>query len=154
MRALLGLLAAVALVGACTEHDPEIDRVGAPLPEAGSCSFPLDSKAQFPCEIDAILAARCRRCHQDPMQNGAPFPLLTWNDTQGDYGGPIYQRMHKMVTIDYMPYCAEGTSCAGIVKDGKGPVLPLSAEQKTTLLAWLECPTPAFGITCDAGATP
>ncbi|MFO0568363.1 MAG: hypothetical protein U0263_22065 [Polyangiaceae bacterium] len=58
-------------------------------------------------------------------------------DTQADYGGPIYEAMYRAIKTNFMPYCAEGTSCAGTVKDGLGPVIPLSEEQKKTMLDWL-----------------
>lgn len=36
----------------------------------------------LPADVDAVLEARCRKCHSDPPQNFAPFPLVTWQDTQ------------------------------------------------------------------------
>lgn len=149
-RPLLLLVAALLTTSSgCTEHDPEIDRVGPPY-DAGTlnCDLPSKPGAQFPCEVDAILQARCRRCHQEPQKNGAPFPLLKWEHTQADYGGPIYEAMYRAIKTNFMPYCAEGTSCAGTVKDGLGPVIPLSEEQKKTMLDWLVCPQPVFNVTC------
>lgn len=143
------MVAVLAAFAACTEHDPEIDRVGAgPIPDPGStCNLELDSAAELPCEIEKILVARCQRCHQAPQKNGAPFPLLTWNDLLRDYGGPLYETAYKAVKSDFMPYCAAGGPFCGNLEGG--PVEPLSAEQKATLLAYLKCPEPAHGQSCS-----
>ncbi|MCC6903849.1 MAG: hypothetical protein IT377_33080 [Polyangiaceae bacterium] len=148
MRALHLISAALVSLTACADHDADVDRVGpGPVPDAGqSCNVDPDPKAQLPCDIAQILETRCQRCHQSPAKNGAPFPLLTYMDLFGDYGGPIYQAAYKAVKVDFMPYCAEGSSCAGTVSDG--PVQPLSAEQKATLLAYLKCPQPAYDQAC------
>ena len=141
------------MVGACTNHDPVLDRVGGPLPEAGpddgdaGCSLPPPDTggAEIPCDVQAVLEAKCQRCHQSPPLNGAPFPLLAWQNTQGNYfDKPIYVRMHDAVESDLMPYCAN-SACAS---NFDPPVEPLTTDEKQTLLAWLTCPLPAFGATC------
>jgi hypothetical protein len=157
---LTSALAALSLM-ACTNHDPAFDRVGGPLPEAGltdtggGCTLPAPDApgAQFPCEIEAILghpvdggySGMCRRCHQDPPLNGAPFPLLKWSDAQQIYAKkPIWQRMQVAIQTDYMPYCWD-LSCG---KTFDPPVEPLSTDQRTALLSWLECPMPVFDLSC------
>ena len=47
------------------------------------------------CAARTVLRDKCQRCHQDPTQNGAPFPLLTYADTQvvDRKGVPRFQRM-------------------------------------------------------------
>jgi hypothetical protein len=32
--------------------------------------------------VTAVLQANCQSCHQNPPINGAPMPLMTWEDTQ------------------------------------------------------------------------
>lgn len=158
-------LAVLGCIGACTEHDPELDRVGGPLPdldasvlpesaadvatdsEAGACVLPDAGTpaAHIPCDVDAILAAKCRRCHTDPTQNGAPFPLIEWSKLFAPYGAVVvYQAMFKAVDSDFMPLCAEGT-CGTF----DPPVAALSAEEKSALLAWLSCPLPEVGGACS-----
>jgi hypothetical protein len=151
VRVLRHLCVPLVLIAACTKHEPEIDRVGGPIPDAGSsCNLEPDPAAQFPCEVDLILETRCRRCHGSPTKNGAPFPLLTWNDTLKDYSGPIYEAMYKAVKLDFMPYCADGSCSEKVVSSLEGgPTLPLSAEQKKTLLDYLVCPEPEYGLTCS-----
>jgi len=145
----LALMLGAGAFGACTDHDPKVDRVGGPLPSYdggdGGCSPEVAvAGARIPCEIDDILERKCRRCHTEPQQNGAPFPLITWADVNADYGGaPVFTYMSKAVKAGFMPYCAGGT-CGNF-----NPIVePLTADEKATLLAWLECPYPSFETTC------
>lgn len=160
--ACAGVLVVLGL-SACADHDPELDRVGGSLPEYdggstdagdGGCSLPpADTPgAQIPCAADKILgltgtpADKCRRCHQNPPLNGAPFPLMTWADTQGIYAkAPIYKRMRNAIDTNYMPFC-NGLTCAN---DFDPPVQSLTVEEKETLLDWLTCPEPVFGVQCS-----
>jgi hypothetical protein len=165
----LGAFALILLslrLGACTVHDPEVDRVGDELPVPasdcydGGCALPAPNAlgAQIPCDVDDILGhplpdggysaqAKCRRCHQDPPLNGAPFPLLTWADTQFCYSQrAVWQRMSNVIDSGYMPYCAG--SDAGACAKFDPPVEPLTAVEKAKLLSWLDCPTPIFDTDC------
>ena len=95
----------------------------------------------LPCDVDAVLEAKCRRCHTEPQANGAPFPLLTWEDTQGTYvGKPIYVRMQNAIETGFMPFTA-------LTLDP--PVEDLTQQEKDTLLAWLaDCAKPVDGVVC------
>jgi hypothetical protein len=70
------------LAGPCTGS-------GGPGADAGcataSCT-PVPKTGDFPCDVFAVIHTNCNPCHQDPPQNGAPFPLLTYADTQKPYG--------------------------------------------------------------------
>ena len=149
-------------------HDPEIDRVGGPLPDASSggssgsggsagiggeagdaavdaptCPIidPAIVTPALPCEVEAVLKAKCQRCHQEPPLNGASFPLLTWENTQAIYfKKPIHARMLNAVTTGFMPYMA---------LELDPPVEPLTEDEKATLIAWLsECGPPAEQTSC------
>ena len=51
----------------------------------------------FPCDIFAVVHKNCNPCHQNPQMNGAPFPLLTYADTQKPFTadvGLIFQQMY------------------------------------------------------------
>ena len=150
----LSLLCAGAILVGCSEHDPELERVGGSPGgfklDAGSGGsagasgdagcLPVLKNPTFPCDVEAVLKAKCHRCHQDPTLNGAPFPLLKWEHTQIDYfGKPVYERMLNVVTIDFMPYTS-------LVLDP--PVQSLTADEKSALLDWLACPTPEEGAVC------
>jgi hypothetical protein len=56
-----------------------------------------------------VLEDVCQRCHVDPPQNGAPFPLLTGADTRRSFSGapydnaPIWQVMGDAVDAGVMP---------------------------------------------------
>lgn len=175
MRWLLGFAVVGALIASCADHDPEMGRVGGPLPDGGGATGgsagqagsagsagnagsagsagaagadastcpPVDPgivSPAFPCEIEAIIAAKCQRCHQDPPQNGAPFPLLTWQDTQEEYLlSPIWKRMYNAVNTGFMPFVALPLD---------PPVEPLTPQEKDTLLAWLECALPVEAQAC------
>lgn len=168
---LKGLLPAVllpcALLGACTEHDYEgnTGRVGGNIPnfdasisDASENDAAVDDAAQE-AEAAAPVAwcgssasepsayrvmAVCRRCHQEPQLHFAPFPLLTWDDTQQPYGvgGRLrHQRMFEVVRDDVMPFRFSTID---------PPVAPLSAEDKATLLNWLaQGAQPLGGRACE-----
>lgn len=83
----------------------------------------------FPCDVDEVLASSCRRCHWDPQENDAPFPLVKYEDTQQQRSGkPIFKLMEQMVAADLMPPLDEPV---------EPQVIPLTPEQKGTLLKWL-----------------
>ena len=128
------LICATALVlAACSSpaaNDASLP--GAPTSAADS-GAPADSEW---CAADLVLSHKCRRCHQDPPKNGAPFSLLTYADTQvvDRQGKPRFVRMADAVSSGYMP--AQFVSL-------DPPVEALTAEERATLLGW-----------CDAGAPP
>lgn len=85
--------------------------------------------AGFPCDVDRVLADVCRRCHWEPQEHDAPFAMTNWQDLQAKRDGkPIFVLMQQMVEADLMP------PTDALVKPRPEP---LSAEQKSTLLAWL-----------------
>src|SRR4051812_22032946 len=65
--------------------------------DAGANAFDAGPTAPLPDAVDAVLAARCRKCHSDPPQHDAPFPLVTWQNTHAEYAlhpnEPIYELM-------------------------------------------------------------
>ena len=136
MRALVGLpglgfVVAVAFVAAggagCGNGDDTQSNGG--------------SSAEGPtwCEVSAVLAAKCRRCHVGEGLNGAPFPLVTYDDTQvEDAPGPRWQRMQGMVEEDKMPPAVPVLS---------PPAQPLSTSEKELLLSWFDGGAQATGGT-------
>jgi hypothetical protein len=58
----------------------------------------------LPCEVDRILTSTCQKCHTEPPQNGAPFPLVTYADTQVVLDGrPVHEYMSRALESDRMP---------------------------------------------------
>ncbi len=96
----------------------------------------------FPCEIEAVIRAKCQRCHNDPPQNDAPFPLLTWEDTRRPYGMLlVYEAMLPAIETDFMPLTQ---------LELDPPVEPLTPEEKAPMLDWLRDEAPAeLGAGCD-----
>lgn len=98
----------------------------------------MDASAQgsssgIPCEADRVLREVCQQCHRAPPVQGAPFPLVTWEDTHSlYYGKPIWQLMKNAVETEYMPLA---------------PVT-ITPQQKATLLSWLD----AGAARAEAGA--
>jgi hypothetical protein len=88
------------------------------------------------------MRQKCQRCHGDPRANGAPFPLLTYEDTQviDGRGVPRFQRMREAVESGYMP---------ATFLDLEPPVAPLEPDEKTLLLAWLAHGEAVGGTRCS-----
>ena len=95
---------------------------------APACLFTTTN--EIPCAVFAILDERCHKCHQNPPLNNAPFPLLTWDDFQADYGSTtVWQHADKAINpgnIPQMPYLED----------------PLPEAQRDVLHAWFATCTP------------
>lgn len=152
---------AVVSVASCGEQSSE-RRGGGEIPDltAGGGQAPPDGTAgtseagaagALPtgpvpwCDAYRILDCVCQQCHQAPPLNGAPFPLLTYDNTQAHYpfasSKPIWQQMQTVVGNGFMPYQGDPTVMP--------PVQPLPAAQKATLLKWLtEGALPEGGTDC------
>jgi uncharacterized membrane protein len=105
-----------------------------------SCSAGPAS-GDFPCDVGAVIKARCQPCHQRPPVNGAHFPLLSYEDTRQPFGpGTLrFQRMQQVIEPDFLPHMP-----------------PHGAQQPTvqeleTLRAWFRscAPPAAEGLGCD-----
>jgi uncharacterized membrane protein len=81
------------------------------------------------CKVQAILALKCQRCHGAPTQHGAPFALVSYDDTQltDKKGRSRFERIAKAIEQQSMPP-------QGIELDP--PVEPLREEERTTILVW------------------
>jgi len=106
---------------------------------ANACGSAADSgpSAEFEltyCDVAPIIQSKCQRCHQAPPQHGAPFPLMTYDDTQvlsPRTDAPERKRAEDMLSVvetNYMPYM-------GLALDP--PVSPLTCAERATLLDWL-----------------
>jgi hypothetical protein len=96
-----------------------------------SCPTNRPATGSFPPDVAAVLADKCQTCHQSPPKNHAPFPILTYAETQGvdplsPYTGlPIWQVMHTVIQpkgVPHMPF-------------GNAP--QLTSSEMTTLDGWL-----------------
>jgi len=81
----------------------------------------------IPCAPRRVLETVCQRCHGDPLQNDAPFPLRSREDVTRVRGGsPTYEKMRAQVDSRRMPLA---------------PVT-LGDADRETLLAWLRAGAP------------
>jgi len=96
------------------------------------------------CEAFAVLERKCQRCHHEPPANGAPFALVTYDDTQvvDRRGVPRYERMLGAVESDFMP---------ATFIELEPPVEPLDAAEKALLMDWLSRGAePVGGTNCPS----
>lgn len=88
-------------------------------------------------DVRAIVLEKCVRCHSDPPQNEAPFPLTTYEAFDGSYPGfpdvQIAERARDAVASGLMPF-------TGLELDPK--VEALEASEKETLLLWFDSGRP------------
>jgi hypothetical protein len=93
----------------------------------------LDAGPHLPCDVEAVLAAKCRRCHGSPTMQGAPFSLFTQADFLAPYAGSTVEaRAVLALESDFMPL--------------NGP--PLSAADKAVMIGWLDAGVPLSTATC------
>jgi len=103
----------------------------------------LDAQLTW-CDVEPILQAHCQRCHTDPQENGAPFPLLSYADTQEGTPTHRFEQMGAAVERDFMP---------PQWLEVDPPVEPLPCSEKATLLAWIDqgaAPPPEDDASCLA----
>jgi hypothetical protein len=146
------LLAACAALVSCNADVTE-GCLGGPCADAGmngdggadACPVVVQT-GDFPCDVFAVIHANCNPCHQSPPRHMAPFPLLTYADTQHLFlpGRLIFQQMYDQTRPTASPRMPLNGS--------------LSAADDATLTNWLlQCapPVPAGTgcgcITDDAG---
>jgi hypothetical protein len=131
---------------------PEIDAsVDAGADEAANdsaappdaCSAPKEGDR--PCDVAAVLAI-CQNCHQRPPLRMAPFPLMSYEDTQAVYFGPVLiaTRMSQVIEPND-PVHMPPRAATDIPQ-------PTDAELDT-LRAWFRACTPPEpeGQGCDKG---
>jgi hypothetical protein len=94
------------------------------------------------CAARVVLRDKCQRCHQDPTQNGAPFSLLSYADTQvvDRKGVPRFQKMKAAIETDYMP---------PTFLELEPAVEPLRESERATLLLWLSSDLPPDNPDCE-----
>ena len=127
-----------AAVEAAAEAAPE-----AAPPDAAVCSPDAPDAGDLPCDVAAVLESKCQPCHHSPPANGAPFPLLTYEDLVSPFGTDMlrWQRVAQVVEPDaslHMPPVAQPQ--------------PTPADLDT-LRAWFAAcaPPTAEGSGCDVG---
>jgi hypothetical protein len=135
MRAL-----ALALVCAAACTTQRAARING---DAGACdTADAPRSGELPCDVAAVLKAKCQPCHQQPPKNHAPFPELTYQDLLMPYGTVGLLRWQRM---------------SEVIEPGNAPHMPprdqpqLTASDFATLRGWFAaCAPPApEGMGCD-----
>lgn len=102
---------------------------------APSCDTTPDT-GNFPCEVFTVLQTHCHSCHQAPPVSGAPYSLLTYEDTRplnGMTTTPRWKRMAEVVKTGFMPL---------------GKTMPEADKQ--VIYDWVaECGLPADDMGCE-----
>jgi hypothetical protein len=141
----LTLILSISLAAGC-RHKPAPQAHGLEsnqvvLPTVTATSIPLEPPLEtvrvpnsgFPCAVDDLLAAKCRRCHTVPPRHNAPFALLTWDDAHGMIGDrQRYLVMASVTKSGYMPYNIPANP----------PVELLTEAEKKTIADWVEAGAP------------
>jgi hypothetical protein len=142
---------ALATSSGCASSDPTLERRGGPLPDgsAGAPGCVPDAGPAIPfCDALTVIRDKCQRCHGDPVDKGAPVSFLTYEDTQRQYfktDKKWWEVMTQAVRNDFMPYVALNNPPTSLMP----PVEPLTADEKATLLGWLnQCAKPEGGTDC------
>jgi hypothetical protein len=118
-----------------------VQRAPEPLPEEPPVDLLRVPNSGFPCAVDDIFAARCRRCHTIPTRHGAPFVFLTWEDAQQQrVGQPLTTVIGRAVKSGFMPYRIEANP----------PVIPLTDAEKQVITDWVDRGAPRE--VCDPNA--
>jgi uncharacterized membrane protein len=131
---LLGLACGTA--GTVDEHGPLSSGAGAEHSSGAAGAAPDHAGERSWCEVQRVLQAKCQRCHAASPEHGAPFPLVSYEDTQVVSAGGTarFSAIEKAVLDDFMP--------PGFIAL-EPPVLPLSDAEKQTLLDWCASGAPA-----------
>lgn len=140
----LRLAALIALVG-CSECYMAPAVAAAPIADAdgGDAADAVSSACDpsqtpsigdLPDDVSAVLRDKCQSCHSAPPQHHAPFPLVSFEDTQKRFGITTkrrWQRMAEVIEPGGLPHMPYGTAP------------PLADTQLSTLRLWFAgCATP------------
>jgi hypothetical protein len=125
----------------CGTDDP----APVPPPDSGVDACSQSTVGDLPCDVAAVLEI-CQNCHTMPPVRMAPFPFLTYEDTQAIYFGAMrrWERMAQVIEPDdalHMP--------PRMATD----IPQLTDPQLETLRAWFRACTPPEpeGQGCDKG---
>lgn len=82
---------------------------------------------ELPCDVERVLTTVCQNCHTSPPKNDAPFPLVTYANTQAMISGkPVYEYMRAALESGRMPL----------------DPITIAPRDREVLLAWLRADAP------------
>lgn len=128
MTTLFALVALCAVACAATPEEPSSPSLESSAGAPADVSSPLLSSW---CAAREVLEQKCQRCHAEETQHGAPFALVSYQDTQvvNAKGKLRYELIATAVSSDFMP-----PSFLNVTP----PVEPLTDLERAALLDWCE----------------
>ncbi len=138
----------VCLAQACASATTDVSAPGEAESSAGASDrsagngHDVGSRTTW-CDVAPVLAAKCQRCHGAPPEHGAPFSLVTYEDTQrvSKTGQTRFAAIEKAVSADYMPP-------SFITLDPA--VERLNDAEKHIVLDWCRAGAPGPADACEA----
>lgn len=139
--------ATAAFTAACGSSDAEVgpaaDGGGTTTTDGGTTTTPTSSG--IPCDVDAILAKDCRKCHSSPPQFGAPMPLMTHADLTAAAKSNPAKKVYELVTAK--------------IDDDASPMPPppnarLATAERDKIKAWVAAGAPASTEICGGTTNP
>lgn len=139
-RSSLLLVAAMSLIGCGNDSGLGLyppDSASLPEPDA-EVEVPATGDG-LPCEVRATLADHCQTCHGAKPSNGAPFPLVSYQDLtrKNTAGVVIADRVLERIKSATRPMPPLPSS-------------PLSGAEIAAFEAWATAGTPASAADCKA----
>ena len=148
MRSLLSALSLITLVGgvALASACGAVDAEAGPGGDGGTVTpVPPGVSGVIPCDVDKVLAANCRSCHDASPKFGAPMALVTWADLHApaisDSKRKVYDLVAERIADDVKPM-------------PQAPNARLSAADRATITTWTSGGAAAVGPAADCTAAP
>jgi len=108
-----------------------------------SGSEPGSASGGLPCEVDAVLRSKCQSCHGAVPLNGAPVPIVTYEDTQAHaVSSPAMSVWQVMQTRVH-------SATMSVMPPRNQPAL--TSAELATLDAWFSAGAPAGTKACVSG---
>jgi hypothetical protein len=110
------------------------------------CLTPGPLTGDIPCNVFEVMHRTCHACHADPLMEGAPFPLLSYENTQAPYfmTTRVFQRMNEVIRPGGAPRMPPGNNLNDqdlkVLGDWLNQCAPPTADGKGC-----ECPAPGMG---------
>lgn len=142
-RMLVSVVLSSAMIVACGGEDADGDSDSQETGGSSHADGGSTSTLGY-CDVAPIIESKCLRCHGEPQENSAPFPLTTYEmlvaESPEGSGQPLYERMEEAITTDYMP---------ATWMELEPPVEDLTEHEETTLLEWFHAGAPRGHVPCD-----
>lgn len=139
LAAFGSLLLGAAVVIACSGGDAAPTSTAT---EGGTTITPGAGVGDLPCDVDAVLARNCRKCHSAPPLYGAPMPMLNLADLHAAAkqapGKKVFEQVGVRIHDDAAPM-------------PQAPNPRLSPADTATLDSWIAAGAPAGTSACTGG---